>query len=150
LSFLGHQTGNPRSLQNTYKTERTRYENPLSTPNILSASAEAAPQMYFNPNSRPVEGRRSQRGTSRNTSLAGTSLADQTSYASSEVEVKQYTTYMQMTYGGAQFYANREKHSDQIATESTLSPLSVHSAEMTQAAHMAYLMEKEFSIHLFA
>ena len=63
-----------------------------------------------------------------------------------------------MTYQGVNFYANRERFSanssdkgmalfnderrvDQVATESTLSPLSVHTVEMMQAARIAYLME---------
>lgn len=72
-----------------------------------------------------------------------------------------------MTYGGAHFYANRERFSaassnkgitifddrrrdDQLDSESTLSHLSVHEEEIVQALRMAYLMETEFSVHLFA
>lgn len=94
---------------------------------------------------------------------AGSYLTDQTSDDSSDVEVRKIGAFMQMTYNGATFYANRERFSassstaffndgrkaDQIATESTLSPLSVHTVEMVQAARMAYLMEEEFSINLF-
>ena len=74
---------------------------------------------------------------------------------------------MHMTYDGCHFYAGREHHSadssdqgmalfndnrrvDQLATESTLSPLSIHSYEVSKAVIMAQLMEIEFKIDLFA
>ena len=86
---------------------------------------------------------------------------------SSEVEVKKFDTYIQITYGGAQFYVLRDQISptssnkgitifddkrrdDQLDSESILSHLSVHEEEIVQAIRMAYLMEAEFSVHLFA
>ena len=89
-----------------------------------------------------------------------------TSDESSEVEVNKYHTYIQLRYGDQNFYMNRERHSatssekgiavfndrrrvDQIATESTLSPLSIHTCEVLTAVDIAELLETEFSINLF-
>jgi len=90
---------------------------------------------------------------------AGTDL---TSDASSEVDVQMFPTYIQMTYGGQNFYNVRERFSahsslkgvaimndsrreDQIGSESALSPLNVHEDEMfLQAVRIANLMWTEF------
>ena len=45
---------------------------------------------------------------------------------------------------------NDNRRVDQLATESTLSPLSIHSYEVSKAVIMAQLMEIEFKIDLFA
>lgn len=86
---------------------------------------------------------------------------------SSSVDINKYGTYMHMRYDGRDFYANREHHSaasseqgmalfndnrrvDQFGTESTLSPLTMRSHEVSKAVTMAQLMEIEFKIDLFA
>ena len=91
----------------------------------------------------------------------------QSSDTSSEVEVKRYHNFVQITYEDQNFYANREQHSasssergvavfndkrrvDQNGTNSSLSPISIQSNEVKRAFRMAQIMEEEFSIDLFA
>ena len=94
-------------------------------------------------------------------------VSDTTSDDSSEVDVNRYPVYLQINYGGQNFYMNRERFSatsseqgvalfndarrvDQLQTESTLSPLSVASgAQLRQALRMEKMMDSEFWITLF-